>query len=207
LFLTDDRFSIAVMDACREEGLRIPKDVALISSVLTPEMADACGVTLTHPVQDGSWLVGPACERLESLMSNPRQPLQTIVIPCPGVVQGESTETFAIDDPLVARAVDFIDSRYRDRINVADVISHLECSRRAVERRFVTQMKITMHDYIIRKRVALAKSYMKDSPELKLDQIAISCGFGDRRSFRLAFLSLTGITPDSWRGQSEPQRG
>lgn len=202
LFLTDDRFSIAVMDACREESLRIPKDVALISSVLTPEMADACGVTLTHPVQDGEWLVGPACERLESLMSNPLQPLRTIIIPCPGLVQGESTETFAIDDPLVARAVDFIETNYQNGINVAEVISHLECSRRALERRFVTLLKITMSDYLIQRRVALAKTHMKESPELNLEKIAHSCGFRDRRTFRHAFVGLTGMTPDKWRGQT-----
>jgi LacI family transcriptional regulator len=203
LFLTDDRFSIAVMDASREEGLSIPKDVAVISSVLTPEMADACGVSLTHPVQDGDWLVGPACERLESLMSNPRQPLQTIIIPCPGVVQGDSTETFAIDDPLVARAVDFIACNFQSGINVADIVSHLDCSRRVLERRFVSLMNVTLHDYLVSKRVGLAKECMRGSPELKLDQIARRCGFGDRRSFRLAFLRLTGITPDKWRGHPE----
>jgi transcriptional regulator GlxA family with amidase domain len=99
--------------------------------------------------------------------------------------------------------VDFIACNYQSGINVADIISHLECSRRVLERRFVSVMNITLHDYLVLRRVGLAKQYMRTSPELKLDQIARCCGFGDRRSFRLAFLRLTGITPDKWRGHPE----
>lgn len=175
LFLTDDRFAIAVMEACREESLHVPKDVAIISSVLTPEMAVACGVTLTHPAQDAEWLIGPACERLESLMRNPRQPLSTMVIPCPGMAQGESTQTFTIGDPLVKLAVDFVDSHFQEGINVADIIFHVECSRRALERRFVNQLNITMHDYLIQKRVACAKKIINATPEQKFDIIARAC--------------------------------
>jgi LacI family transcriptional regulator len=199
LFVTDDRFAIAAMDVCKQEGLRIPQDIAVISSVQTPEVQHACSPTLTHPVQDAHWLIRPACERLAELMRNPRQPVRIEVIPCPGIVKGESTDTIAVDDPMVARALDYIVARFHEGIDVSHIVAELGCSRRALERRFSKLMKVTLHTHLAEVRVKSAKKRIEAATTEKLDEIARSCGFLDSKTFRQTFLRVTGVTPGKWR--------
>lgn len=199
LFVTDDRFALSVINACREEQLGVPKDIAVICASGTPETLGSSPMTLTHPMMDAGWLIDVACERLADLMQTPRQPIQTIEIPVPGLVQGESTDTIAIDDPIVSRALDFIGAHFHDGINVPDVIEHLQCSRRSLERRFREHLRVTAHDYIVAQRIRHALKRIKEHPKCKLESIARESGFADIQAFRHAFFSSTGRTPSEWR--------
>jgi LacI family transcriptional regulator len=144
-------------------------------------------------------LIKPACERLAELMRNPRQPIRVDVIPCPGIVKGESTDTIAVDDPMVGRAVEYIAAHFPDSIDVSHIVTELGCSRRALERRFTRLMKVSLHDHLAEVRIKFAKKLIESSPSEKLDAIARTCGFRDSKTFRQTFLRVTGFTPGRWR--------
>lgn len=198
LFGMDDRTAIAVMKACREAGLSVPREIAVISTMLTPKMIDGSEMTLTHPLEDGSWLIGPACERLKSLMENPDQPVQNITIPCPGLVQGESTDTLAVSDPMVREAIDFIEECFREGINVSDVVRQGKVSRRTLERRFASAVGISIHDYIGKTCIKAAVSMIKNSTST-LEDVAEQSGFLSYKAFKNTLLREEGMSPGAWR--------
>lgn len=201
----DDRTAIAVVNACRDVNLSIPKEIAIISMMFTPKMEQGCDISLTHPLEDGSWLITHACERLESLMENPAQPVQCITIPCPGLVQGESTDTHAVTDPMVRGAIDFIEECFREGINVSDVVRQGKVSRRTLERRFALAVGISIHDYIGKICIKTAVIMMKNSTST-LEDVAEQCGFLSYKAFKNTLLREEGMSPRALRS-SMSQKG
>jgi transcriptional regulator GlxA family with amidase domain len=136
---------------------------------------------------------------IASLMENPKQPIRTIVIPCPGMVEEQSTNIRSVNDPTIARALTYIEKHFRETIDVSDVVKNLGCCRRTLERRFSSILGITIHQYLLDHRLNFAKICMARQLPDKLDVIAQLCGFGDSKTFRNAFLRSTGQTPSQWR--------
>ncbi len=199
LFLVSDRAAQVLMDACLQEGIKIPADIAVITAGSHPE----CGsptISLTRPEADGAWLLDVVCEQLEDRMRNHGRPIDLITIQCPNLVQGDSTRILVSDDPMATRAVEYIDAHFHDGINVADVVRHLGCSRRLLERRFSAAFGRGPHEYIVSLRVTAAKDMIAANPGAKLSFVARACGFGGYQAFRIAFHELTGKTPSAWRG-------
>ena len=82
-----------------------------------------------------------------------------------------------------------------------DVVAHAGCSRRTLERRFLSVMKMPVHDFLNGRRIDFAKRSIQSDLNEKLDTIAAKCGFGDSKTFRKAFIASTGLPPSDWRRQ------
>ncbi len=199
LFICDDRPAQSLMNACGELGLRIPQDVAVISGCAHPEIVCSCKPSLTHPREDAEWLMSPACELLSKLMENRKIETTVIEIPNPGLVLGDSTNTIALDDPLVAEAVDFIHENVHKGINVADIVSHLKCSRRHLEMKFINRMKTTPRAYLTERRIVLAKTLLTAPAKQTLPKISRTCGFSNWKVLSRVFKAETGQSPAEWR--------
>jgi len=198
LFLVNDNHAPALMEGCRLEGLRIPQDAAVITPLGHPEILPQCHPSLTYAEEDHRAVVEEACKRLAELMRNPLLPLQIVTVPCSQLFPGSSTDVFAVDDALVARAIDFMDSGFRTGINVADVVKHIACARRLLERRFSAAMGKTTHQYLMELRLKAAREQIEAAPDAKLASVAESCGFRGYKSFRTAFHAATGQSPSQW---------
>jgi LacI family transcriptional regulator len=77
-----------------------------------------------------------AAALLDRLMSGRRAPVRPIHVPPVGVVQRQSTDTAAVDDPLVANALRHIRDHSREALKVSDLQKALFVSRRSLEHRF-----------------------------------------------------------------------
>ena len=198
LFLLASRHAAALMEECHGVGLRIPHQVAVIANDGDPESLGTCRPALTHACDDHLMHMTVACNRLADLMRDPRQPVRIINMPCSQLVPSASTDIFVVDDPLVARAVDYMQADFRKGINVAEVVDHTACARRRLERRFHAVFGKTIHKYIIELRIKAAKELLTASPRPKLAVVAEQCGFGEVKAFRMAFVEATGKNPADW---------
>ena len=186
LFLTDDESAAQLLDACRAEGLRIPQDVAVIAAFRHVESLELCTPPLTHVdyAEDAVALEAGRC--LDRLMNGEPLVQRTLYVQPRGVVARRSTDTLAVDDPLAASAAEFIREHASESINVKVIAERFPVCRRTLEGRFAKAIGLSMHQFLLRQRIARAHDLLRSAPSLPLREIASRCGFFDARHMKRA---------------------
>jgi LacI family transcriptional regulator len=115
-----------------------------------------------------------------------------------GVIQRQSTDLFAVDDPDVADAVRFIREHACDPCSVPDVLRHIPVGRRWLERQFKAKLGRNPNDEILRVRTETATRLLLQ-PNLTLTTIAELCGFGSVHNFCRTYHRIRGVSPGAFR--------
>ena len=107
LLAAHDYRAAMVIDSCKEVGLRVPDDVAVVGVNNETVICDFCSVPISS-VSRNDWKVGhEAAALLDRLMLGRRTPAQQILVPPDRVVLRRSSDVLAIDDPMVETVVIF----------------------------------------------------------------------------------------------------
>ena len=125
-----------VISACREAGLRVPEDVAVIGVDNDPLLCGLCDPPLTSIALDLQGAGWQAAALLDKLMHGKQVVFKSILIEPTHVVARLSTTTAQASDPQVASARQFILKHAQRLIQVRDVAEHAGLSRRTLELRF-----------------------------------------------------------------------
>lgn len=100
-------------------------------------------------------------------------------------------------------AVQKIDAFIEDNLSVdlsLSTLARVAClSPRQLARCFKTAKGISVHQYILQRRIERAKSLLAHQP---VSRIALDLGFASPSHFSSAFHTLTGVTPSRFRQQS-----
>lgn len=198
LAVHDPRGSI-VIDTCLEMELRVPEDVAVVGVENNEIVCRYASVPLTSVPPDYQRLGREAAAMLNRLMLGEEVPMEPVILPPLPVVERKSTEVMAIDDPVVAKAVDYIKKHYDTEISIRVLESLDDISRRNLERRFRKCLGRTPHQFLSQVRVEEAKKRLAAEKPSRLEQIARQCGFTDTRHLRMAFRRLAGASPAEYR--------
>ncbi len=169
LVLMDDWDAPTLMCACREAGFEIPRDLVVISIGIHSETLALCPVPLTAVQEDHETQMKLIVENLEQMMSGRRPAEWLIEVPPLGVIERSSTATLAIEDRVVAHALEYIGAHRGEPINIATVAGKIAISRATLDRRFQEETGQTPHDYLIQQRIRLAQEMLlaKPAPSLK----------------------------------------
>ena len=183
LFLTDDETAPLFVDACLAAGFRIPHDIAVIVAYWRQPLAE-CERSLSHVDIAHDVLMLEAARRLDRLMKGDTRGPRTISVPPRGVVAMRSTDTLAVDDPMAAKAVEFIREHLGENINVKVIAEQLAFRRRTLEEHFARAMGLSIHQFLIHQRIAHARDLLQAEPALSLKRVASRCGFYDARHMK-----------------------
>lgn len=188
-----------IIEACKQRGLRVPEDVAVIGSGNELPLCLQPVPTLTS-VDNGFFQVGVrSVELLAALMAGATAPSEPVQLSeSIKLVARQSTDAFAVDDPVVAMALRYISENCHKPINVGDVVGKVPASRRSLERRFSLVLNRSIASELRRLRVRRLERLLVDSDE-PLAILAESCGFLDTEQMRRNFHQLHGITPSDYR--------
>ena len=127
-----------IINICREEGIAVPSQVAVIGSDCDVSQHAKCGMTISSVSVNSRLLGQQAVRELEFLFRHPKwkgRPHE-IVIPAGEVFVGETTARSVSAAHLVRMAHDYINENRARDISPADVVAHLGCSRSLAELRF-----------------------------------------------------------------------
>jgi LacI family transcriptional regulator len=190
-----------VIHACDAAGLRVPEEVALLSGS-DDFLCEAARVPISG--------VQAACERIGSeaaallhrLMRGGRPPRHPLLIPPVRIVTRQSTDTLAISDPAMVKALTFIRENASRNIRVKQVASHAGISRRLLEQRFMAILSRTPAEHIRRARLDRARTLLAET-DLPIDQVAEAAGFGSPEYMTCFFRQATKLTPLKFRRQSQ----
>ncbi len=119
--------------------------------------------------------------RLAAVLSDVREPLQTV------------------HSPLVAAALGKINAQYAEVYGVEELAAELEVSKSHLIRLFTAAVGIAPGKYLTAVRIEAAKSLMNSGFSLEL--VAGMCGFSGANYLCRVFKKTTGISPGEWRAR------
>jgi len=88
----------------------------------------------------------------------------------------------------------YIDSHYKNDINLSIVAEHLHITKSYISKLFVSKLHSSFTDYVNYLRIEYAIKLIKNS-DLSISNIAYECGFLSERTFFRVFKKLNGMTP------------
>jgi LacI family transcriptional regulator len=203
IFACTDERAVELLSLCRDIGLRVPDEVAVIGVDDDPVLCEFAQPTLTSVARDDVAVGIAAAHLLDQLMHGRSAPAAPVRIPPVGVVERRSTATMIVDHPHLATLLARIDKHLHEPFNITELITGTPLSRRRIEGLFQSELGCSPHRYILGQRVARAKHLLMHPDRLTLTQVAARCGFSDLRHFRQAFLRLVGRSPAEMRAEAQ----
>jgi LacI family transcriptional regulator len=194
----DDSRARHVLQACREVGLRVPDDLALVGVDNGEIMCKLSQPPLTS-IEQGSVGVGyQAAFLLDRMMAKKSLKVRGSVVPPVGLIARQSTDMMAVADEDVAKALRYIRQHACDGIQVRDVLSVVNMSRSSIESKFREALGRSVHDEIRRVRIESAK-HLLTATNIPIKEIAGQVGASSVQYFSAMMRSLTGQTPGQIR--------
>jgi LacI family transcriptional regulator len=193
----NDEKGVEVLTACRQAGVRIPDEVAVLGVDNDQALCDLSLPPMTSIDVNAEQIGYESAALLERMMTRDAVPPETVVPPR-GVVARPSTNTLFSGDAEVDRAVAFIREHAARRLLVSDITNHVSVSRAVLEPRFKRGVGRTIHQEIQRVRLNRAKALLVGSA-LPIKQVAAAAGFASVPYLTRVFRRATGETPAGYR--------
>jgi LacI family transcriptional regulator len=204
VFACRDAWAHVVTRHARVAGLRVPEDIAILGVDNDPVECEITAPPLSSVAVPWRALGERAAQLvLSGLKGKPIAGQRTLIDPLQ-VVSRRSSDTFAVDDPLVAAAVTWIHGNKHDRLTVPGVARALGTTRQRLERRFRRALGRTVMQEARRARVEAARQLLA-STNLSLHQVARMSGFTSAALLSVAFRTETGVPPGTYRRRTRQE--
>jgi LacI family transcriptional regulator len=204
LMVHNDLRARAIAQICRDEGIRVPDDIAILgvdNDDLDCELSDPPISSVAIPWRRMGY---EAATLLDRMLGGQQFEPSVITLPPIGVVERQSTDSVAVSDPDVAAAVRYIREHAHERTSVDDILKEVPIGRRSLEKRFRASLSRTPLEEIRRVHVERAKLLLATT-DLSINDVARHSGFGHSTWFSEAFHDQVGQSPAQYRKQF--QRG
>ena len=202
LWAVNDLNAIEVMTQCLDAGYKIPEEVAVLGTDDTHILCDLAAVPLSSVNCNFETFGEQAANLLHALMQGLPCPDAAILIQPSHVTVRRSTDTIAIPDLAAIQALRIIRDRYQTPLTIPQIAKEVGVSVRQLQTSFQRHLGFTMIQELTRIRVKHAKQLLQQT-DLKLDAIALDCGFSNRFHFIRAFQRVTHIRPTAFRKHSD----
>jgi LacI family transcriptional regulator len=187
-----------VVRACLRAGLRVPQDVAVLSSSDDP-LLNAISPVPISGVRNACETIGrEAAALLERAMRGEDVGCASLQIEPMGVVTRQSTDTLAIMDGVVAAAVAFMHANLRGEIRMSDLARMAGVSRRSLELRFNEHLGTSPAAFLLRARLDRVRVLLAETA-MSVAEIAAESGFGAPEYMTAMFRREFGTTPLRYR--------
>ena len=184
---------------CREHGLGIPDDVALLGLGDVPERCLAFDPALSSIALPWKLMGTTLAHHLHLRISGGSTPTPQIIRPF-RVVARASTQALPITDPLVRQAQHWLSNHLVAPQPLRAVAAHCGCSMQTLCVRFRESLGTTPKQVHDRLRCHAAVKLLENST-LPIATMGKQAGFTSPTSFGIAFKRRFGCSPRHWRQQ------
>lgn len=201
IFCANDRLAVRLYRWCREEGLAVPEQAAILG------FDDDTIACCSNPVPLSS--VDPHYEQhgfeasrlLQRMIDGETIAPGTVIrVPPAGIVTRRSTDIMAVGDVRVAQALRYIRDHYTTNIGPDDVAAACDVPRRSLDRAFKKHLGKTLGKEIMRQRLASAETLLIES-DMRAVDIAARVGFITPQYFNFQFRKHFGLTPKRYQAK------
>lgn len=99
-------------------------------------------------------------------------------------------------DKTIEDIIEYINLNLNKSISIDDISEEFFLSKHHLMRKFKSATGDSIHNYIIKKKLILAKEYMKQG--LLMRDICYKCGFNDYSTFVRSFKKIYGVSPKQY---------
>lgn len=193
-----------VVYACIEAGLLVPDEVAVLSGSEDDLLCEASPIPISA-VQPATQMIGfRAMEVIQAMHRGHPPPTEPILIPPLGIVTRQSTDMRAVQDPALARVLEYLRHCPPGDLRVSDLARQAGLGRRVLERRFREVLRRSPADEIRRARLDAARHLLAES-DLPIAAVAETAGFASQSYLATLFARHFGISPLQYRRRSRPR--
>lgn len=196
-----DRRAAEVLDVCAQNGISVPEDICVLGIDNDEIICQCTRPRLSSVTTDNLCEGRTAAQQLFALLRKTKKHPARKNVFCPNrftVIERESTRIVAPGLSLVKRALDYIAENAARNLSVEDVLAYLGVSRRLAYLRFRQFAHLSIHQAILRARIALVKKKLLESNS-PITKISRDCGFDNTNNLKIIFRRLTGMSMREWR--------
>lgn len=187
-----------LVEACRRLRIRIPESVGILSGD-DDVLAGSITTVGVSGIDRGFAKAGREAGRiLAQLLQEKVGAPSTVMVKPGGVIERESTDTVAVDDPEVAWAIRYIREHIGEPIQVTDVVAAVGMSRRALEKRFLHSLGRTPGQEIRRWRLKKVQKLLVET-NLPIQDVATAAGFVYAEVMQRTFKRYIKMVPSDYR--------
>lgn len=197
LMAGNDEAAVEAIGVCRELGIAVPDDAAIVG---VDNFLTTC---LYAPVQLSSvdlnlevWGLRAAAA-LEARMEGKIKP-HAEIIPSNGVVMRASSDVAHRLNPGVSKALRYMRNNYQRHLRISEIVRHVGLSRQTLQNYFQSQLRRSMLEHLTIMRLQHAMELMRREG-VALSHVAVASGFRDYQHFHRSFGAHMNTLPSKWR--------
>ncbi|WP_237225969.1 XylR family transcriptional regulator [Rubinisphaera sp. JC750] len=198
IFACTDQLGYWLLDACQRAGVAVPEEAAVVGVENDESLCEMASPPLTSIPLGGKQVGYAAAEMLHRWMNGEPPAEKQLLLPPPDPVVRQSSDSVAIDDADLSKALEFIRRRATAGIGVDDILREVPVSRSSLERKMRKLIGRSPNQEINRVRLEAVKRLLAET-DLTLDVIATRCGFGHVQYLSTLFKAEHDMTPGQWR--------
>jgi LacI family transcriptional regulator len=185
---------------CQSAGVTVPDEMALMACDYDELISHTCNPRISGIDLRGEVIGHAAAELLDRLLTGSRDPDDhTPVLVEPGrIITHGSAQADAIQEPLVRKAMAFIDAHAKEAISVTDIAADAGVHHRTLERAFLREIGKGPKRLLREVRLHCAFELLMTTA-LKITDIATQCGYCHVGQLAAHFKSTYGCTPRAYR--------
>jgi len=200
IFACTDQLGYWLLDACQRAGVAVPEEAAVVGVENDESLCEMASPPLTSIPLGGKQVGYAAAEMLHRWMNGEPPAEKQMLLPPPDPVVRQSSDSVAIDDADLSKALEFIRKRATAGIGVDDILREVPVSRSSLERKMRKLIGRSPNQEINRVRLEAVKRLLAET-DLTLDVIANRCGFGHVQYLSTLFKAEHDMTPGQWRNR------
>ena len=198
LMACNDARGRQVLNCCREVGVAVPDEVAVIGVDKDEIFCELSDLPLSSVILNTQQIGFEAAALLARLMAGESAEASSIRVKPMGVMARQSTDVLAIDDRHIAAALKHIREHACDGLDVEALLRAIPLSRSVLERRFSQILGTSPKAEILRVRLDRVCRLLAES-DLSLAEVGHKAGFEHPEYMSRLFKKKLGITPGEFR--------
>jgi LacI family transcriptional regulator len=198
LLCVGDQISATVVELCATASIRVPDQLALVSVDNTPFICEATHPAISSVDLNGRQVGFEATKLLCRLIAGEPAPTAPILIPPKTLVVRTSSDTYALGDKRLVKAVRYLHEHCGETLYVDAVVRRSGTSLRMLQRLFMQQFGHSLMHELLRIRTERARRLIIET-DMLLSAVAQQAGFLNQQYFTNVFTRLIGEPPGRYR--------
>ncbi len=206
-FAYQDTMAADMISLCLQNKLRVPENLAVLGVDNDDLINRGLTVELSSIDSDQEGLGIHAANVLRDLLDHPKRKARVEIIrhPPKEVIVRQSTDCYAVRNPLVSEALHWIHNNFHKGIQAVDVAKAMGVSQQGLQKAFSANYIRSPGQEIRHQRIETV-AHLLGCTNAKLEDIASNCGFYSVDALRNSFRATYGVAPSNYRKQRQTGR-